>query len=269
MPFTFAHPAAAVPLRRPLGRYGALSALVIGSLSPDIAYFLPLSVAHSESHSLIGLLLFCLPVSLISYALFHLLLKGPLLGLLPDFALRRLGAHTLRFQTFPRVSWAAVIVSSLSGGATHLLWDSFTHETGSAVMALPLFRVTLFEIGGNPIHVYKLLQHASTCVGLALLCLWTWRWLKQTRERPVFLPVMLSRAQRLLAITAIACIPAAAGMRAGAQSLGPLDGVPAAKAFVAAAVLSGLPALVFALVMYSVGWHFWKVRKRISEGDQF
>ena len=35
MPFTFAHPAAVVPLLRPLGRYGVLSALVIGSIVPD------------------------------------------------------------------------------------------------------------------------------------------------------------------------------------------------------------------------------------------
>ena len=269
MPFTFAHPAAAVPLRRPLGRYGVLSALVIGSLSPDIAYFLPLSVAHSESHSPSGLLFFCLPVSLLSYVLFHLLLKGPLLGLLPDFALRRLVSLTLRFQTFPKFSWIAVVVSSLSGAATHLLWDSFTHQTGVAVTVLPILRVTLFQIAGNPVHVYKLLQHASTCVGLALLCVWTWQWLRQTRERAVFLPVMLSPGQRLLAVSAILFIPAAAGIRAGVQSLGPLEGVPAAKAFGAAAVLSGLPALVFALLMYSVAWHLWRVRKRISEGDQF
>src|SRR5262245_4745992 len=98
MPFTFAHPAAAVPLHRPFGRYGVVSALVIGSLSPDIAYFLPLSVAHADSHSPTGLLWFCLPVSLLSYVLFHTLLKGPLLGLLPDFALSRLQAHALRFR---------------------------------------------------------------------------------------------------------------------------------------------------------------------------
>jgi Domain of unknown function (DUF4184) len=66
MPFTFAHPAIAVPLLRPLGCYGVLSALVIGSLAPDLAYVLPLSVPRHKSHSLTGLLWFCLPVGLMT-----------------------------------------------------------------------------------------------------------------------------------------------------------------------------------------------------------
>jgi len=261
MPFTFAHPAAAVPLHRHLGRYGVVSALVIGSLSPDIGYFLPLSVAHADSHSPLGLLWFCLPVSLLGYVLFHILLKGPLLGLLPDFMLSHLQTQAVGFRSFPRVSWGAVAVSSLAGATTHVVWDSFTHPTGHAAMALPFLRAYLFEVAGYPIYAYKLLQHGSTCVGLALLYFWTWRWLKQTAERPASLPITLSPAQRLLAIVAIVCIPAVAGLWAGMKSLGPLGGVAAARTFVAAAVLSALPVFVFALVMYSAGWHFWRVRK--------
>jgi Domain of unknown function (DUF4184) len=261
MPFTFAHPAAAMPLHRPLGRYGVVSALVIGSLSPDLTYFLPFAIARSDSHSLIGLVWFCLPVTLVSYLLFHLLLKGPLLGLLPGFALRRLGAHTSSFRSLPSSSWTPVVVSSLAGATTHIFWDSFTHQTGSAVTLLPLLRVYLFEFAGYPIHAYKLLWHGSTGVGLALLGWWILKWFKRTAERPASLPVVLSPAQRLLIITAIACFPVAAGLRAGVQSLGTLGGVTALKTFVTTAVLSSLPVFAFSLLMYGASWHAWRVRK--------
>jgi hypothetical protein len=105
MPFTLAHPAAAVPLRGCLGRFGVLSALVIGSMTPDCSYFLPWTVPRSETHSPSGLLWFCLPAGLLAYALFHIVLKGPLLALLPTQILGRLGDHTATFGTLPLVSW--------------------------------------------------------------------------------------------------------------------------------------------------------------------
>lgn len=52
MPFTLAHPAAAVPLRRRLGRYGTLSLLLIGSMARDLAYFLPVGVSRAQSPAL-------------------------------------------------------------------------------------------------------------------------------------------------------------------------------------------------------------------------
>jgi hypothetical protein len=78
LPFTFAHSAAAVPLRHVLGRFGVLSALVIGSIAPDLAFVLPIGVARLDSHSLAGLFWFCLPAGLLTYLLFHRVLKGPL-----------------------------------------------------------------------------------------------------------------------------------------------------------------------------------------------
>src|SRR5262245_46796273 len=137
MPFTFAHPAAAVPLRGVLGRYGVLSALVIGSLTPDFPYFLPLDIPREVSHSLPALAWFCLPMGLLVYVLFHVFLKGPLLALLPPATLCRLGPYTSRFQSLPQASWTAVIVSLLCGAVTHLLWDAFTHNNAPAVRAFP------------------------------------------------------------------------------------------------------------------------------------
>src|SRR5436190_14372695 len=93
MPFTFAHPAAAVPLLRPLRRFGSLSALIIGSMSPDFAYMFPHWVGRPHSHSLLGLLTFCLPAGIAIYFLLHALIKQPVLSLVPLSTSSRLAAY--------------------------------------------------------------------------------------------------------------------------------------------------------------------------------
>lgn len=262
MPFTFAHPAAAVPLLSHLGRFGVLSALIIGSVAPDLSYFLPWPVPRSESHSLFGLLWFCLPIGLISYVVFRILLKGPLLALLPTRVLCRLGVHTLRFQSLPPVSWAAVIASLFCGAITHLVWDAFTHNHAPGVTAFPVLQSHLFSIGTYHVYAYKLLQHGSTVAGLALLSLWSWQWVANAPACDVTLPVALSTAQRRCVIIAMACVSVVVGTCAGIQSLESRSGMAALQAFVGQAIFSGLPALALAVVLYSACWHCWKFRAK-------
>lgn len=265
MPFTFAHPAAAIPLRGCLGRFGVLSALVIGSITPDLSYFLTWDVPRSESHSLFGLLRFCLPVGLLSYIVFHTLLKGPLLALLPSSVICRLGAHTARFQSLPPVSWAAVVVSLLCGAMTHLVWDAFTHDHAVVVTAFPVLQAHLFSIGTYHVQVYKMLQHGSTVLGLALLSLWAWQWLAQAslgNNAP--LPVRLSATQRHVVLLAIVCTSVAAGIWAGVQGIGSRTGMLALQVFTRKAVFSGLPTLTLAVMLYSISWHCWRFQKSVG-----
>ena len=127
MPFTPAHAAAAVPLFWLLGSRGVLSALVIGSMTPDFAYFLPLGVRRAQSHELAGLAWFVLPVGLATYLVFHLLVKAPVVALLPAPLRDRLTARGLASPVLPTASWPAVVSSLVLGAITHLIWDSFTH----------------------------------------------------------------------------------------------------------------------------------------------
>jgi len=62
LPFTLAHPAAVLPLRR-TGL--VFSALVVGSMAPDFPYFLSVSDAIRWGHSTRGVFLFCLPFGLL------------------------------------------------------------------------------------------------------------------------------------------------------------------------------------------------------------
>lgn len=75
MPWTFAHPAAVLALRRYCPRYLNFSALVVGSLSPDLGYYLDLFATAKFAHSFTGSLLVCLPLGILLMAVLFLLRK--------------------------------------------------------------------------------------------------------------------------------------------------------------------------------------------------
>ena len=84
MPFTISHAAAVLPLRGFAKFPLPLAALMIGSLSPDLAYFLPGELGRVETHSFAGLFWFCWPVSIGLWLLFVRVLEQPTIALLPE-----------------------------------------------------------------------------------------------------------------------------------------------------------------------------------------
>lgn len=178
MPFTFAHPAAVVPLARTLGSWGVMSALIIGSMTPDIAFLLPIGVSRAQSHSLPGLFWCCLPVGLFCYLVFHLLMKRPMIHLLPPQAFTRLERFATSDWVLRWGSLLPVLFSLLIGAITHVVWDSFTHKGNWAVRHFAWLRIHLFTGGGFWIYLYTALQWISSLVGLGLLAWWTGRWLR-------------------------------------------------------------------------------------------
>jgi len=101
VPYPFAHPAAVLPLVRPMGRFGVTSALVIGSMIPDAWYLVP-GLARAGSHSLAGLFWFCLPLGFLLYLLWN-------------------GRQ-------PRAPFCAVAASLLVGALSHFAWDAVAHS---------------------------------------------------------------------------------------------------------------------------------------------
>jgi hypothetical protein len=249
VPFTLAHPAAAVPLRRVFGRWGVLSALVIGSLTPDAVYFLPLRVSQPASHSVAGVFWFCLPVGLLGYAVFHLLVKIPAAALLPVHVQRRL--PVIR-PGFPAVPVLAVVLSLVAGALTHVAWDAFTHGETLPVKLLPWLRTHLFRISDFDVAVWKLLQHASTAVGMGLLVRWTWVALRDRPEVaqpavPALAPATKVGVVVLLAFAVtVAAVAGVAHTPPSAWTLGALR-LPVRRAVVAAIQAFGAASLALAV----------------------
>ena len=210
MPFTLAHPAGALPLQGRLGRFGSVSGLALGSMIPDLVYFLPLGISGSQSHSLPGLFLFCLPAGVVSWFVYRGVLRSFILALVPRSVAHRIGGS----RSSPRslVELKAVCASVVVGAATHVVWDSFTHRTGFVVQAVPALQVPVDLFDWYRPQVFTLLQHSSSLLGLAGIVFWGIRWFSSTRPERQSEAVPLSLWFKSLILAALVLPSCAAGL---------------------------------------------------------
>jgi Domain of unknown function (DUF4184) len=178
MPFTLAHPAAALPFRK---TRLVFSAVVVGSVAPDFEYFLRLAPQGRYFHSLPGLVFCTLPVALAVLWLFHRSAKFAVVRLLPTGVQQRLPPDTgFPFGGLRR--FALLALSVLVGAVTHILWDSFTHRGSWAVKHLWLLHQQV--VLPWPIHrsvaVCIVLQHLSGLIGVGILVFWFLAWFRRT-----------------------------------------------------------------------------------------
>jgi hypothetical protein len=166
MPFTLSHAAAVLPFARPLARWRALSAAVIGSMVPDSRVFIPWHLARFETHSAMSLFTFSLPLGLGFYWLFQYLIKVPMIEVLPDGAYARWQPHESPAPIASPVSWVVASCGVLAGAFSHLLWDAFTHEGARGVRMLPMLDEPIFDVGRHHVIFTRALQDISSLLGL-------------------------------------------------------------------------------------------------------
>ncbi len=208
MPFTAAHPLAVVPLVCG-ARWLRLDAtcLVIGSMAPDVEYFARAAQISTISHTLRGLWLWNLPVTLVLAALLHGLVRWPLLLVAPAAITRRvLPVATRTWRVAAIIACVgSCAISALIGAASHLAWDGLTHADGFGPTHLPALRapITLPVIGTltGPMITHRALQHASTVLGLVVLAALTARW--WLRRPPVVLPAVPRAAARCVLVACV------------------------------------------------------------------
>lgn len=167
MPFTFSHPIFAAPLKAAAPKYLSLSGLILGSMAPDFEYFILLEPYRSIGHTASGLFLQALPLSILFFILFHMIIKRPLAEHLPSWS--RLDERAMALITDHRLrdwrQWLIFLMSVTIGFATHIFIDEWTHRPGYFVQLFPFMQSYLF---GLP--VYKFLQYSFSLVGLAIQC---------------------------------------------------------------------------------------------------
>jgi hypothetical protein len=195
VPFTISHAAAVLPLQK---TRLPLAALMIGSMSPDFAYFLPGEPLRELTHSIAGIFWFCWPVCMALWFTFVRLLEPPTRALLPDH-------WSMKFATSNReislVNFALASAAVVLGAATHILWDSFTHRGTAVVEALPALHAVAFYFHGWRVRWFTVLQHLSSVVGLLALLIWAW-WLppihSTSQAIPSISPAIRIRAAAIL-----------------------------------------------------------------------
>lgn len=189
MPFPFfAHQAAVLPfkLRFPRGLSG--TGLAIGSLAPDLGYFLIGMSVTRDWHRPHGIFLYCLPVALVLWWLLTRVLAAPLARHLPGLGSFRLRDYAyLEAQPRTLAHVGVVALSIVIGAGTHLAWDLFTHEGTWMGDHIPWLDRVIFTAAGRRFLGTSVLWVGSTLVGgtfslLVLLAIGRQRLLRRWAE---------------------------------------------------------------------------------------
>jgi len=169
MPFTLAHPIAALPLWWGSRQRLDLPALMVGSLVPDLSYYLHLQPVRNSGHTVLGALQIGVPWGMLLLIVSAYWLKRPCLSLFPILA-RVCRPRPYTLWPWPRL--AMIVLSLYLGAIGHIVWDSFTHRGGWAVQ-----HWSNLAIPWGPLPVYAWLQYSGGVLGLAGLLLWgLWRY---------------------------------------------------------------------------------------------
>lgn len=169
MPYTISHAAAVLPFSRWLARWRILSAVVIGSLVPDLGYLTPVYPPRFFTHSAPSLITFSLPFGLLFYWIFQRVIKTPLLSVLPDQAYMRWRPFAAPASMRSPRQWALAATGVLLGAITHLAWDGFTHEEGRGMRMLPELDDWVLAVHGHHLIGARLMQGLSSVLGLAVV----------------------------------------------------------------------------------------------------
>ena len=249
MPLTFAHPAAVIPLRR---RWLPLSALIVGSIAPDLEYLMHLSPHSVISHTIVGLFLFCIPMGLITLWIFHQVWKKPLLALIA----KNQGHPPAPFTFWPLSRLAILATAVFIGALTHVVWDSFTHQYGWMIQQIPALSTPIFQTRWGEVPLYKLLQHGSTALGLAVLAVIAIRhhgWMRHISPRAWGLFIHAC------------CSSAVAGIGFARWEVGHLSNLRAVGSLVGISIIATSVVFIAEVTLWSLIWH---VRGRASMADQ-
>ena len=180
MPWTLSHPAAVLPLRRFTPEPLDFAALVVGSTTPDVGYYIGNFNLANFAHTLAGSFVACLPSGVIILLVFYLFCR-PISYALPSPHRQVLLPLCPGFPV-GLTRWIIILFSLLLGAWTHNFWDAFTHEHGWFVDRIPWLQRPVVHLPSTTVHVYLVLQEASTVTGFAIVALAYWLWL---RRRPV------------------------------------------------------------------------------------
>lgn len=166
MPFTPSHPALVLPFSWIKHNSVSMSALIIGSMTPDFEYFIRMKLTGRYGHSIEGMFFLDLPLAFILTLVFHQLVKKSLIDNLPGYFFRRLQPlRNFDLLSYLRKHYIGFTVCLLTGIASHILWDSFTHANAYFVDRIPFLSTPVRIDGISVLPLFRYLQHISTIIG--------------------------------------------------------------------------------------------------------
>ncbi|GID98070.1 DUF4184 family protein [Amorphoplanes digitatis] len=207
MPFTAGHPAAVLPFVR---RGLPASALVIGSMTPDLTMLVPVAAVIHFAHTSLGLITVDLVLGTGAFALWQALFGPAVVAISPAFLATRLPGDVPRGLAYHLGSGGRVLrvlVAVLIGAATHIAWDSITHDWMWGTQHVPWL-----EARHGPLLGWEWMLRFSDVAATVIILAWVVHWWRGAPVRAgVDVPPLRTR---VLAWSAILC-PAVAGFLYG------------------------------------------------------
>ena len=145
-------------------------AVAVGAMAPDLPLFFPWVAPYAVTHGFPGLLVVSVPLAVLLYAVWRVVIRPAASALLLPEALRaRMPWAWDRIGRPERPVRSAVLVvaAALIGVVTHVFWDLFTHPHRLGSEWFPV----LGEQWG-PVDGTSWLQHSFSALGLAVLAVW-------------------------------------------------------------------------------------------------
>lgn len=219
MAFTLAHMAAALPFYRGnkknrSTRYFHFDALLIGTMMPDLHYYINIGSSLSrQSHEWTGLFTYNLPWGLAVFTLWYWGLKPAAFALVRPFlkgltvgtfiqpnkevnedrnkVQRRFTGYADKYWSFENIRkrvmhkvksfYLPVILGLIVGAATHLIWDGITHADGFIARHIEWLQYPVYFYPFKGTSIARVLQYLSSMAGLVILawfaisCLKVWK----------------------------------------------------------------------------------------------
>ena len=116
--------------------------MILGSMAPDFEYFLRGRPYGIYGHTLLGIILFDLPLVVAVYFMGKYLVQPAISPYLPY------AFQPKQLRSYNRISAAFIFVySALFGVLSHIMWDSFTHGDRAMVKHVAMLDATIRIFG--------------------------------------------------------------------------------------------------------------------------
>jgi len=101
--------------------------------------------------------------------MFQLLIKTPMVEVLPDGPYARWRPFALEANVRSLRQWLLAAGGILAGALSHLIWDAFTHDGGRGVRMFPVLDDSIIDIGNRHLPAIYVMQDLGSLIGLAAL----------------------------------------------------------------------------------------------------